>query len=162
MGLFDKVFEERRMSENMAEMNAAGLVNGLEAELNAFLLLKEVYPEAEVKFADREMDGKKKVDLVMISDKKLQLIQVKNMVGEMVSELSLDDSEGIELYLTNAEANNKRRKLGKDIGIFRQYVAEVQTGTSREVTGSILFSSVRKEKYEQRKSQRKKFSKLVD
>lgn len=162
LGLFDKVFEERHMSENMAEMNAAGLVNGLEAELNAFLLLKEIHPEAEVKFADREMDGKKKVDLVVIDDKKLQLIQVKNMVGEMVSELSLDDNEGVELYLANAEANNKRRKLERDIGIFRQYVAEVQTGTSRDVTGAILFSSVRREKYDLRRGQRKKFSGLVD
>lgn len=163
--IFDTIFDNELVLDALAEKNRIMLVNGLEAELSVFWLLDKKNV-GEVKFADRDLDEKNGVDLVLIGDKSITYLQVKssNKINEPVQfdildEFSLKDYR--REFIDKLSNKDHRLHLESCLRRFTAYVQkEKEKDPFRTINGIMFYHPVRPEKWELRKNRQRNFQKF--
>lgn len=164
--IFDTVFDNNLVLDALAEKNRIMLVNGLEAELSVFWFLKEKN-YGEVKFADRDLDEKNGIDLVLLGQNNITYFQVKSSNKfEQPKQFDVLNNLAYKEYCLDFidKVSNKDHRLKLESGLNR-FVNYIQKEKNKDpfktINGVMFISPVRPGKWEIRKNTQQNFKKLL-
>ncbi len=120
MGVFEAIFDNQKVLEDFKVTNCGVVINGIEAEIRAWLMLRKHYGAERVYFASKGQDGKEGFDIA-IDD--MALVQVKVGDEEKVSKVTSGSEDYYQHRL--GKLVNSAKKNGVEPWLYKINISEV-------------------------------------
>ena len=166
MNLFDAIFDQTQVMDAFAEMGEVRMINGMEAEVLAWLGLREQFGKDKVFFSSKDEDGKQKIDIKVSTDNRESRIQVKSRRtenGKVFYDVG-NPSECFEyqrLYIDTIQDEQRRGEERGNMGFLETAVKTESKKTGKLVQGLIMLQPIREENKLKRIGRQRELKKKV-